>query len=499
MIELRDDTIDRLPPGVLRPGYDRRAVRPGIAHLSVGNFHRAHQAFYVDRVLAGGEADWGIVGIGLIDDERERAKADALRSQDGLYTLAEFPPEGEPTRRVIGAIVEYLHAPDDPEAAAERLADPAIRIVSMTVTEGGYNTDPQGRFRLERPEVVADLAGRPPRTAFGLVTEALRRRRDRGAGPFTVLSCDNLRHNGAVVANAVLSFARARDPELAAWIEANVTFPASMVDRITPATLPADRDRLDAASGIADAVPVFAEDFIQWVLEDRFCAGRPPLERVGAQFTDDVGAYEQVKLRMLNGSHQVLSLPGLLLGHRLVHEAMRDPLVSGLVARFLEEDAAPLISAPPGMETGPYAKLLERRYGNPAIRDQLLRIAGDAAAKLPVYIQDTTRGTLSRGGDHRRLAFVLASYAEYLRGVDDRGERFDVFEPNLTAADRALAEQADLTAALRMSPFAGWKLEDFPAFVADFGRFRHGLREAGARATLGALLGPPLAEAAPTP
>ncbi len=489
MITLRPDRIDAIPPNVERFRYGRGAVRAGIAHLSVGNFHRAHQAVYLDRLLATGETGWGLVGIGLIDDERERAKAAALRAQGGLYTLTECPPDGANTTRVVGSILDYLHAPDDIEAVLTRLADPAIRIVTMTVTEGGYNTGADGRFDLAAPAMAADLApGATPRTSFGLITEALRRRRDAGTGPFTVLSCDNLRHNGHVAANAVLSFARARDAALADWIEANVTFPASMVDRITPATLAADAERLNAASGIADAAPVFAEDFIQWVVEDRFCAGRPALERVGVQFVADVTPYEQVKIRMLNGSHCVLGYAAVLLGHRLVHEAMRDPAVADLVDQFLARDAAPLIAAPPGMETGPYAASLRRRYGNPAIGDQVLRLCGDAISKQPIYLQDTVRGVLAAGRDTRRIAFMLASFAEYLRGRDDQGRDYVPFEPHLGEDDRRLAASGQLADALAMSPFRGWGLADRPAFVAEYERIRRAIRADGTRPTLEAIL-----------
>jgi mannitol 2-dehydrogenase len=489
MIAINARTLAALPDRVIRPAYDRAAVTPGIAHLSVGNFHRAHQAVYLDRVLAQpGAAGWGILGVGLVDDERERAKAHALQAQDGLYTLTECPPDDAPTVRVIGSIVEYRHAPADPEAVLARLADPAIRIVTMTVTEGGYNTDETGRFKLEDPATARDLREAVPRTAFGYLTEALRRRRDAGAGPFTVLSCDNLRHNGAVARNALLSYADAKDAPLARWIEANVAFPGCMVDRITPATLPADAERLNAASGIADGAPVFAEDFIQWVLQDEFCAGRPALETVGVQITNDVDAYEQVKLRMLNASHSTIAFPGILLGHRLVHLAMRDPMMHALVEQFLRRDAAPLLTAPPGMGLAAYADGLLRRYGNPAIGDQLLRIAGDGASKLPVFVQDTARALLAPGRDHRRIAFLLAAFTEYLRGVDDAGATFPVVEPHVSATDHALTAEADPAAALGMGVFAGWGLVAHPDFVADYARMRRSIRADGARATLAALL-----------
>ena len=481
--------LSSLPASVARPAYDRSKVTAGIAHLSVGNFHRAHQAVYIDRVLAlPGHEGWGILGIGLMDVEGERAKAQALQGQHGLYSLVAYPPEGAPEVSVVGAIVDYLHAPADPEAVLKRLADPAIRIVSLTVTEGGYNIDEKGQFKLDDPAVAKDLAGGLPATSFGVMTEALRRRRDAGTKPFTVLSCDNLRHNGGVVKNALLSYAGAKDPALAGWIEANVTFPSCMVDRITPAVGPADRARLNAETGLDDASPIFAEDFIQWVVEDDFCDGRPELEKVGVEFTDAVDAYEQVKLRMLNASHAMMTFPGILLGHRIVHLAMKDPHVDALLEQFLSRDAGPLLDAPPSMSVGQYKDMLLSRYRNPAIGDQLLRIASDGASKLPQFLQDTARDVVRAGGDHRRIAYLLACFTEYLRGVDDHGATFPVVEPMVTEADRALAQDPDLRKGLGLGAFKGWGVAENAAFASDYARYRASIREKGAGATLKALL-----------
>ena len=469
--------------------YDRTKVTAGIAHLSVGNFHRAHQAVYVDQCLALPDHEgWGILGIGLMDVEGERAKARALQSQKGLYSLTIYPPEGASATSVIGSIVEYLHAPDDPEAVLARMSDPAIKLVTLTVTEGGYNTDEKGRFKLEEPNVAHDLKSAAPRTSFGFITEALRRRRESGVAAFTVMSCDNLRHNGHVIKTALLSFARAKDAALADWIEQSVTFPSCMVDRITPAVSPADAARLNRENGLDDKAPVFAEDFVQWVIEDKFCAGRPAWEKVGAQFTDDVDPFEQVKLRMLNASHCMMAFPGTLIGHRIVHLAMRDPNVSTLLDQFLQRDASPLLHAPPGMSTDQYGEMLLRRYRNPAIGDQLLRIASDGAAKLPVFIQDTARALVQQGKDHRRVAFLLAAFTEYLKGKDDKGESFPVVEPNVTAADFTLANDPDPAKGIGLSAFKGWGVESSPAFVADYARLRRQIQTEGAGKTLAALL-----------
>jgi mannitol-1-phosphate/altronate dehydrogenase len=487
MVALRAASLADLPERVRRPGYDRSRVQAGIAHLGVGNFHRAHQAVYLDRCLAlPGQGGWGICGVGVIDSAAERAKAEALTRQDGLYTLTLFPPQAEPTSHVVGSIVEYLFAPADPAAVLAKLADPKVRIVSMTITEGGYNIDETtGEFQLDAPDVAHDLAHpHTPRTVFGFLAAALARRRAAGLQPFTVLSCDNLRHNGDVARQAVLAFAAAQGPALAEWIAANVTFPNGMVDGITPAVTPADIARLNALTGIEDEAPVFAEGFVQWVLEDRFGAGRPALEQVGVQFTSDVDAFEQVKLRILNASHSVLAYPGLLGGYRLVHEAMADPRILRYLRTFLDRDVIPLLTAPPGMTLEGYRDLVLTRFSNPAIHDQLIRITSDGASKIPVFLGDTIRACLERGAGHERLAFLLAAFARYLRGADDSGRRFEPQEPHLGAEDRALAAAADPVAVLRISAFKGLGLERSPAFIASFERCSARIAEQGTLATL---------------
>ena len=481
--------LSSLGPAIARFGYDRDRVRAGIAHLGVGNFHRVHQAFYIDRVLAdAAQQHWGLLGIGVLDTPAEREKAAALQAQDGLYTLTICPPDAQPSVRLIGALVDYLHAPDDPEAVLARLAGPQIRIVSMTITEGGYNLDAAGQFRPETPDVARDLARGTTHTVFGLVIEALRRRRDAGTGPFTVLSCDNLMHNGRAAKAAFLGFASARDPALADWIGAHVSFPSSMVDGIAPAVTQADVELLCAQSGAADRVPVFREDFTQWVLEDDFCAGRPDLASAGAIFTDNVSPYEQVKLRMLNAAHSLLAAPSMLLGHRLVHEAMADPDVATLLEQFLSRDAGPHLAAPPGMRIEDYASLILRRFGNPAIRDQVARLAGQSSAKLPVFIRPTACAVLEGTHTSVRIAFLLAAFAEYLRGADDHGTAYAVSEPALSDADWAMVRDADPGACLGMSVFAGWDLQRYPDFGTEVAGIRRAIAAEGTRQTLRAVL-----------
>jgi mannitol 2-dehydrogenase len=487
MVTLSNATLGSLPAAVAKPAYDRTRLTPGIAHLSVGNFHRAHQAVYLDHLISmGGHDDWALVGIGLMDDPRERAKAEAFPQQDGLYTLTVCPPSAPPEIAVIGSIVEYLFAPADPEAVLVRLCDPAIRIVTMTLTEGGYNIDDETHeFKLGAPDIVHDLAHpTTPRTAFGYVAEALSRRRAQGIAPFTILSCDNLRHNGDVAKTAYTSFARARDPELAAWMEAEIDFPNSMVDRITPGTTDADRARLNAASGIDDAIPVFCEDFIQWVMQDKFRYGRPAFETVGAQMTNDVWSYEQIKLRMLNASHSMLGFPGVVAGYRLVHETVADPLIRELLMQFWNKDVIPLLTAPPGMSLEAYRDKLLERYLNPATRDQMIRIATDGASRIPIFAGDTIRTLIQTKGDVRRVAFLLAAFARCLGGVDDKGEHFVTPEPRLTDADRATAKDPDPAIFLSLPVFAGLGMDSAPAFLEAFQAARVSIAERGTLATL---------------
>lgn len=451
MLALTQAALPHLPPGITAPGYDRRVVRPGIAHLSVGNFHRAHQAFSIDRLLSEpGHEGWGLLGIGLLDDAGERAKAAAMRAQDGLYTLTRCAADGGITRHVIGAIIEYLHAPDDPEAALARLADPAIRIVTLTITEGGYNQRAHGAgYDLQAPSVVADLASPArPRSAFGFIVEALRRRRALGVRPFTVQSCDNLQENGAVARNAVVSHARALDPALADWIDSSVAFPNSMVDCITPAVGAAERDRLNEASGVADAIPVFSESFLDWVIEDRFCDGRPDLERVGARMVADVHPFERAKLHMLNASHAMLGYPSQLAGIERVDQALKEPLIRRLLDQFMTADVMPMLEQPPGLDLMAYRDLLLARFSNPAVGDQITRITGNGAAKLPVFWGPVLRHAQESNADIRRLAFGVACFLRYLRGQGDHGRRFQPSEPLLDPATLAQAATASASGAL---------------------------------------------------
>ena len=357
------------------PSYDRSQVTVGIVHFGVGGFHRAHQAMYVDQLMEQGKAlDWGICGVGVMPFDLKMKEA--MQSQDCLYTLVEKAPDGSWEPRIIGSIVQYLYAPDDPEAVIEKMADPATRIVSLTVTEGGYNFHPvTGEFDDTNPAVQADLApGAVPATTFGLITEALVRRRSRGIEPFTVMSCDNIQGNGHMAQEVFTAFARLRDPELGEWVAGNVRFPNSMVDRITPVTTDEDRAQISERFGVEDAWPVVCEPFTQWALEDKFSAGRPPLEDVGVQVVPDVVPYELMKLRLLNASHQALCYFGYLAGYRLVHEVAQDPLFANFLLDYMNREATPTLAPVPGIDLDAYKLQLIERFSNAAVRDTVARL-----------------------------------------------------------------------------------------------------------------------------
>jgi len=489
MTALSDSTLHRLNPEVAVPRYARRALRAGIVHIGVGNFHRTQEALYIDACLhRPGQEDWGICGVGLTDGPAARAKAAAYNAQDGLYTVTEFAPDGNAHVRVIGAMIDYLHAPADPEAVLTCLAHPDTKIVTLTITEGGYNTsETTGGFRLDTPAVAHDLAGETPRTAFGFVVEGMARRRAAGLPAFTVASCDNLRGNGDTARHAFVSFARARDPGLADWIDAEADFPNSMVDRIAPQVTEADRVRLNARSGVDDRLPAMAETFNQWVVEDRFRQGRPDLNAVGVEFRDDVAAFVAVKGRMINASHMHLAYPSVLAGERIVHEGMRDPRIVQLITTFLDRDVVPYIQPPPGVSLTGYRTMIVERFSNPAIGDQLLRVAGDGASKLPIFHSKTIATLVAAGADLRREAFLLACFARYLLGRDDKGAVFEVFEPVLSADDwqKIRAEPAGV---LRAAPFAALRLAEHAPFRQAFDDFSATLERDGASKALDEVL-----------
>jgi mannitol 2-dehydrogenase len=447
---------------------------------------------YHDRLLEQGEAtEWAICGVGVLPGDRRMKEA--LNAQDGLYTLVLKHADGTYEPRVIGSITEVLLALDDPEAVLEKLADPATRIVSLTVTEGGYPVDDAtGAFSAADPEVAHDLdPGATPRTTFGLLAEALRRRRERGLPPFTVMSCDNLQGNGHLTRTALTGVARARDPELAAWIEREVRFPNSMVDRITPQTTDADRAEVRERFGVEDRWPVVCEPYAQWVLEDAFSAGRPPYERAGVQVVDDVEPYELMKLRLLNASHQALCYFAYLAGYRLVHEAAQDPLFRALLLGYMAEEGAPTLPPVPGVDLAAYQRQLVERFSNPQVRDTVARLCTESSDRIPKWLLPVVRHQLATGGELRRSAAVVASWARYAEGVDEQGEPIEVVDRlKDTLVPVARRQREDPDAFLAQRELFGDLVEQ-ARFVEPYRWALGSLHERGARATLEALVGAP--------
>lgn len=465
---------------VPRPGYARSALSTGIVHFGLGNFHRAHQAMFLDRLMNRGEAlDWGICGVGVM--EQDRRMRDVMRAQDNLYTLVLEHPDGRLFPRIVGSIHRYLYAPDDPQAVLDVLGAPATRIVSLTITEGGYNIDrTSGAFDVDDPAVRADAAHpRAPRTAFGLIVEGLRRRRAAGTAPFTVMSCDNVPDNGRVARRALVGYAGLVDRELAEWIGEHVAFPNSMVDRITPVTTDAARALVEERFGYRDAWPVVAEPFVQWVLEDDFPLGRPPLEDAGVQMVRDVVPYELMKLRLLNAGHQGLAYAGWLRGHAFAHEAATDPLVAAFVRAYWAE-ARPTLAPVPGVDLDAYVAELLVRFANPAIADTLARLAQDASDRIPKFVLPAVRDNLAAGRAPVEGAALVACWARCWEGEDEQGRPIRIDDPFGEELARRASEQrsGDPLAFLRFGPVFG-DLADRPEFARPYAQALRILHEDG--------------------
>jgi mannitol 2-dehydrogenase len=489
MPRLDASTLQSIGPSVWTPRYDRDAVRVGIVHLGVGGFHRSHQAMYLDRLMEAGQAmDWGICGVGVLPSDRRMQQV--MAAQDCLYTLVLKHPDGYLEARVVGSIVEYLLAPDDPDAVVERMASEHTRIVSLTVTEGGYNTSPvTGEFDAEATDVVADLRpGAALRTSFGLVTEALARRRARGLAPFTVVSCDNIPGNGDLARRSFAAFAGLRDPELGEWVAREVAFPNSMVDRITPVTTDADRAEVTRRFDVDDQWPVVCEPYTQWVLEDSFPQGRPPLEDVGVQLVADVAPYELMKLRLLNAGHQVLGHLGRLAGYTHVHEACQDALFREFLLGYLDEEATPTLPPVPGIDLRRYKADLVGRFANPHVRDTLARLCENASDRIPQFLLPVLRANLAGGGQLRRSLAVLAGWARSAEGSDDAGGPIELVDPRREGlVERARRQGQQPLAFLEDRDLFG-DLVDDDRVTGPYTQLLESLREHGARATVAGLV-----------
>ncbi len=485
MTDLSAAALPSLAANVSVPTYDRAAVRARIVHFGVGGFHRAHEAMYLDRLLEAGHTEWGLCGVGVLPFDAPMR--DALAAQDGLYTLVTTAPDGTSRARVVGSIVQYLFAPDDPEAVVAKLADADTAIVSLTITEGGYGVDDAtGAYAPRDDLTLADLEGTgTPRSVMGLLTEALRRRRDAGIPAFTVMSCDNIQGNGHVARAALLGFAARRDAELADWIAANVSFPNSMVDRITPVTTDETRAAVTAEFGIRDRWPVRSESFEQWVLEDSFPAGRPPFDEVGVQLVADVEPYELMKLRLLNASHQAMSYLGILSGAEYVHEVCTDPLFVAFLRGYMHREAIPTLRPVPGIDLEEYCDQLIARFGSEAIRDTLARQVVDGSARLPKFLLPVVREHLAAGGPIDHAALVLAGWSIFLEGRTEAGEPTPAVDSRLDDLRAIVAE--DPAALLDYAPVFG-DLGTNERLRAAYVSARASLAERGARGAIQAVL-----------
>jgi mannitol 2-dehydrogenase len=437
----------------MAPNYDRTALRPGVVHIGVGGFHRSHQAVYLDRLAeAGVSTAWAITGVGL---RRGGGRRDLLR-QNCLYSVLERSPEGD-RARVVGSLLHYLYAPREPRRALTALTRGETKAVSLTITGDGYREDEPA-----------------PR----LLAEALRLRREAGVPPFTVLSCDNLPDNGATACRAVAANARLRGEErLADWIETEVSFPSTVVDRITPVTEPEHRRLLERDFGIQDRCPVVSEDFTQWIVEDAFCNERPSLEEVGVQFVPDVRPYELHKKRLLNGSHSAIGYLGHLCGHDRIDEALADPLLRRFVESLMGE-VAPLLPDVLGLDVDEYRETLLERFGNPRIGDRLRRLCGRGSTKMPAYLLPSLQEAVEEGLPHETLTLALAAWIRYLTGLDCENRPIEVEDARwdeLKPLARAAA--ADPRPLLEVRDIFG-SLADDEAFV---GRLTETIRLLGAR------------------
>ena len=484
-IPLRTSTLPQLGRRVDVPRYRRTALVPSVVHLSVGSFHRSHQAMYFERLARIGHTAWGLVGVGL----RRPDMREALVAQDGLYTVVE---RGGTADRacVVGVIRRYLLAPEHGADVIATLADPRTRLVTLTITAGGYGIDPgTGAFDPADPAIAADLA-RPdrPSTALGYLVAALDRRRRTGLGGFTVLSCDNVTGNGRIARTAVLAVAAQRDPSLAAWIGEQVAFPDSMVDRITPRTTDADRAFVAERFGVEDRWPVMTEPFSQWVVDDVFSAGRPPLDEVGVQFVGDVRPYALLKTRLLNAGHCALAYLGSQAGHEHADTAACDPLFAAFLDRLMTDEVAPLLPAVPGVDLAAYRATTLERLRNPALADRLERLGRAGSGKVPRHIVPSILAAREQGRDHALLTLAVAAWFRHLRGRGMQGEPVQLDDPLAPILQPlAIAGGTDPRPLLSERSLFG-DLGDDAGFVADLEEALVSLDRLGARGSLEARL-----------
>lgn len=426
-MKLNNANLNLISQSAHVPQYDRSDITCGIMHMSIGGFHRSHQAVYVDNLLAKGHKNWGICAVGLMPQDKENIEK--LQQQDNLYTVLERSAEAD-SARVVGSIIETMHAPSSPQAVLDRLNDEDIKVLSLTVTEKGYCFDSNQNLDENNPLIQEDLRNlAAPKTALGYIVSALKNRKDQSKEPFTVMSCDNLPGNGHLTQKLVLQFAALVDAALAAWIKEKISFPNSMVDRITPVTTDEIVQILQTKFQIEDAWPVICEDYIQWILEDNFCNDKPAFEDSGVQVVSDVDPYEKMKVRLLNGSHSALAYLSYLKGHRNVDKAMADPLIKNFVRSYMDQDITPTIPNVPGVNLDEYKDKLIERFSNPAISDQVQRLAEDGSQKIPLSILPCIKSQLENGGSTKFATLALAGWFRYLTAVDEKLQPIEIKDP----------------------------------------------------------------------
>ncbi|TRZ42475.1 mannitol dehydrogenase family protein [Robertkochia solimangrovi] len=472
--------------------YDRGNLKIGIVHIGVGNFHRAHQQYYTNLLLNDTlENTWGISGAMLLPSDEVAYKN--LHDQEGIYTLSVFGQSGEELVYRIGSLIELIWAMEKPNDLIERISSENTRIITLTITEGGYNLNKEtGEFNLGNKKVVHDiLHPQDPQTVFGFVAEGLRKRIVANNVPITILSCDNLLNNGDSAKMAFLSFFKVQDEKLYNWAKDNISFPNSMVDRITPGISASDIEFLNLKNNTNDKAPVYCEDFVQWVIEDNFISGRPNWEKVGVQFTEDVKSYEFLKLSLLNGSHTpMLCYPAFLMGYRRVDEAMQDSRIRKLLKDFMDKDITPNIIPPATINLENYKETLLNRFSNSAVSDQLERLCFDGISKFPVYIMPSLLKLIDRNQDSLRIAMGMAAYRHYLKyKKDDCNVTYEINEPWLSTKDLVYIEDEDPTNFLKLSAFKNKDLFESKRFLTDFLNMVSSIKKNGMAATLEVVIG----------
>ncbi|MBU2921072.1 mannitol dehydrogenase family protein [Winogradskyella psychrotolerans] len=438
---LNQENLNAISERVSTPKYNRTQLTTGIVHIGIGGFHRAHEAFYTDQLLHDTSiTNWAICGVALLPHDTKIYQT--LKAQDGLYTLMVKEFDGSLSKRVIGAITELLFAPEDPSKVIEKIASPEVKIVTLTITEGGYNyNEATGAFDDKNPSILYDIAHpTQPKTVFGYLTQALKLRQQKGLKGITIQSCDNIQGNGDMTKQMLLSYVKLADPALIPWIEQRVAFPNSMVDRITPATTAADIEQLKTEEGIVDAWPVVCEPFKQWVIEDQFSNGRPLWEVVGAQFVKDVEPYEKMKLSLLNAGHSVLGILGALVGYITIDEAVNDKNINAFLEHYLKQEVVPTLSDLENVDLEAYIASLLQRFGNVSIKDQIDRICSESSAKFPIFILPTVKANLKLSRQTELAAFVVAAWAIYSLGTNEKDEHLNIKD----ALKDTLHKQAEL-------------------------------------------------------